>query len=423
VLMRLAKELGTIPMTDAFGAQHRVWHDMKQTPLESPMLTEVVVVDPVHPEDADLWPAVELLRAGKLVAFPTETVYGLGANALDPEAVRAIFTAKGRPADNPLIIHIAHPQDLTLLAVQIPPCATPLIDRFMPGPLTLVLQRSPIVSDAVTAGLDTVAVRIPEHPVARRLIELAGIPIAAPSANRSGRPSPTTAAHVLEDLAGLIPMIVDGGTCDFGLESTVLDITGPIPVILRPGAVSAEDIIATIGPIQNFDSLGSAASISAPRSPGMKYRHYAPKTPLQIAEGKDQKSRSQQVVNLVREAIHNGLTPALFIANETAGLVAENLPTGYRKIDLNLAEPNQFACGTLDEQPRPVLIISYGPSGQARLASNQLFAALRLLDDCASDLIIAESMDVVGIGAAYVNRLRKAAGGGEPLAEIARAKA
>jgi len=412
--------------------------------------TRVLMVDPVSPQDRDLQPAADLLRKGQVVAFPTETVYGLGANALDPEAVQAIFTAKGRPADNPLIIHIADRADLPRLVSQITRPAEVLIERFMPGPLTLVLPRSPIVPDIVTAGLDTVAVRIPVHPVARRLIELAGVPVAAPSANRSGRPSPTTAAHVLEDMEGIIPLIVDGGACDFGLESTVVDVTGVVPVILRPGAVSAEEIMAVVGPVRmadqaqaeavaragapmdqkNFPDSESGQDMTqtdetereqpvsaAPRSPGMKYRHYAPQTPVLIAEGPDPVSISRQLVTLVRQTLSAGRTPAVYASKESVDLLAVSLPSDCRLMRL---ESGEQQAGSLDDaalQDKPskrcILAIAHGSRGQSRTAASGLFAALRRLDACRADVIIAESVEATGIGAAYVNRLRKAAAGGD----------
>ncbi len=205
---------------------------------EHPYQTKIISIDPQNIDDRLLMPAAEALRRGELVAFPTETVYGLGANALDATAVNRIYAAKGRPADNPLIVHLADLAGLPELVGQITPLAQKLFAAFSPGPLTLILPRSSRIPDQVTAGLDTVAIRLPSHPVARRLIELAGVPVAAPSANRSGRPSPTRAWHVREDLDGLIPYIIDGGDCRFGLESTVVDATGRIPAILLPGSIS-----------------------------------------------------------------------------------------------------------------------------------------------------------------------------------------
>lgn len=422
------------------------------TELPAGLRTRVLVVDPVSPLDRDLQPAADLLRSGQVVAFPTETVYGLGANALDPDAVQAIFTAKGRPADNPLIVHVADRADLPRLVSQIAGPAAALVDRFMPGPLTLVLPRSPIVPDIVTAGLDTVAVRIPEHPVARRLIELAGVPVAAPSANRSGRPSPTTAAHVLEDMDGIIPLVVDGGACDFGLESTVVDVTGPVPVILRPGAVSAEEIMAVVGPIRMADSAQAEAvaragikrgqaglvdsesgpsagqpaisektlpAAAAPRSPGMKYRHYAPRTPVMIAEGPDPVSISRQLVSLVLQTLAAGRTPAVYASKETVDLLAASLKPDCRLTVLDASDtlsgrPKKEAL-TNQASTRLIQAIAHGTRGQSRTAASGLFAALRRLDACQADVIIAEGAEATGIGAAYVNRLRKAAvGGSEP---------
>ena len=244
-------------------------------------ITTIIHVDPVHPKDSLLQPAALILRQGGLVAFPTETVYGLGANALNPEAVARIFCVKGRPGDNPLIVHISGIDGLSPLVSRIPPLANKLFQAFSPGPLTLILPKSSRVPDLVTAGLDTVAIRIPAHPVARRLIELAGVPIAAPSANRSGRPSPTQAWHVAADLDGQIPLIIEAGSSQFGLESTVLDVTGDIPVILRPGAITASQIREIAGDVTE-ESRAFASGAGAPRSPGMKYRHYAPRAQVII---------------------------------------------------------------------------------------------------------------------------------------------
>ena len=416
--------------------------------------TIVVSVDPRHPSDADLLPAAEMLRHGRLVAFPTETVYGLGANALDPAAIRAIFVAKGRPADNPLIVHVASLSELRGVVSRLPDMALPLIARFMPGPLTLVLPRAPHVPDAVTAGLDTVAVRMPEHPVARRLIELAGVPVAAPSANRSGRPSPTTASHVLEDMAGRIPLIVDGGPCDFGVESTVLDVTGPVPVILRPGAVTIEELRTVAGIVWTVEEAATALRhareaarlepVGTPKSPGMKYRHYAPRTPLRVAEGISPEDRSRRLTEMALAAIAAGAHPAVFCSDETAALLQNSLPSDWHIVNVDdtgagdepgrspapAAPPALLAVppaplavppAQSDAPPAPsdshsVCLIAHGPRGQARTAASRLFAALRQLDACGANVIIAESADPVGIGVAYLNRLRKAAGGGlEPL--------
>ena len=238
------------------------------------------------PDDRSLSLAAALIRNGGLVAFPTETVYGLGATALNPAAVRAIFAAKGRPADNPLIVHIHRRGQLDSLCEVSDP-APLLMDAFWPGPLTLLFPRKAAVPDAVTAGLPTVAVRMPSHPVAQAFLAACDLPVAAPSANRSGRPSPTAAAHVLEDLNGTVPLILDGGACDVGLESTVLDLCHGDPCILRPGGVTKEMLEEVLG-----KPVGLAGSILRPLredepalSPGMRYRHYAPKAAVTLVDG------------------------------------------------------------------------------------------------------------------------------------------
>ncbi len=243
------------------------------------MQTRVLAIDPELPDAAAISEAAGLLREGRLVAFPTETVYGLGANALDPEAVRAIFAAKGRPAGNPLIVHVEDPMTAAALAEEWPDVASALADRFWPGPLTLVVRRRDVIPDVVTAGGPTVAIRAPAHPVAGALIAAAGVPIAAPSANRSSHLSPTTAAHVMRGLDGRIDLLLDAGPTPGGIESTVLDVTESTPRILRPGLVTAGAIERVIGPV----SVGPRLQ-GPPRSPGLLERHYAPSTPLEVVE-------------------------------------------------------------------------------------------------------------------------------------------
>jgi L-threonylcarbamoyladenylate synthase len=364
--------------------------------------------------DRQLLPAAQALRAGELVAFPTETVYGLGANALDAAAVARIFAAKGRPADNPLIVHIARPEDLAILASDLPPLARPLLAAFAPGPLTLILPRSPRVPDIVTAGLSTVAVRIPENPIARRLIELAGVPVAAPSANRSGRPSPTRAWHVAEDFDGIIPYIIDGGSCTFGLESTVLDLTSRLPEILRPGAIPAEQIAAVIRASAGdqmashlLSDTGTAAPASArpaaPKAPGMKYRHYAPKARLVLC---DQMTCAERAACLAGQLAAAGC----FRAQENArpalvGLYLCGETLNALRTRLGLTEKD------LPDDAPWVTVYAKDPDPVA--ASHHLFNALRSFDRQGITLILAEGLPARGAGVAYMNRLRKAAGGGE----------
>lgn len=321
--------------------------------------------------------AARVLREGGLVAFPTETVYGLGADALNPRAVASIFAAKGRPADNPLIAHIAREEDLAPLIEGEPsPVARALMRAYWPGPLTLIFPRSRSVPDEVTAGLNTLAVRMPSHPIARALILAAGRPIAAPSANRSGRPSPTTAAHVMQDLDGRVPLILDGGPCEIGLESTVLDVAGPTPRVLRPGGVTPEMIARVAGAVELDGALARPlAPGERPRSPGMKYRHYAPRGSLTIVRGE-------------REAVARAIC-AMYDA--CAGPAAILARPGHRAL--------YGARRAID----------FGAEDTAESAAAALFAALRSLDDEGVEAIFAEAVDERGVGLAVMNRLGRAA--------------
>ncbi|QAY64676.1 threonylcarbamoyl-AMP synthase [Xylanimonas allomyrinae] len=235
---------------------------------------------------ADVASVAAILRDGGIAALPTETVYGLAGNALDPDVVGAIYAAKGRPSDNPLIVHVASAEDLPSVARTVPAAARALADRFWPGPLTIVLPRRDVIPDRVTAGLDTVAVRVPAHEAFRAVLRAAGMPLAAPSANRAGSPSPTTAAHVLHDLDGRIPAVLDGGPCDVGVESTVVDLTRTPPRLLRPGGVSLEQLREVLGEVEVDPAVvGVLAGDAVPGAPGMKYRHYAPTAPVVVLEG------------------------------------------------------------------------------------------------------------------------------------------
>lgn len=337
-------------------------------------------------EDADfpqlLEQAGQALREGALVAFPTETVYGLGANALDAAAVSGIFAAKGRPADNPLIVHISDRASLEMLASDIPDVAERLMARFWPGPLTLVFHRRPAVPDIVTAGLDTVAVRMPVHPIALRLIQLAGVPVAAPSANRSGRPSPTTAAHVMEDMEGRVPLVVDGGACEVGVESTVLDVTARPPMILRPGGVTREMLEQAVGEIAMDPALSGTAA--RPRSPGMKYTHYAPVAPMTLYAGDPE---------AVAAALRQSALELAARGNRVGVLCSQEW---------------------MDSWPSPhagIIPLAAGRRDQPETLASGIFSALRTFDTLGVDVILAEGIRETGIGHAIMNRLRKAAGG------------
>lgn len=338
------------------------------------MLTSLL---PVTPES--LARAGELIRLGELVAFPTETVYGLGADALNPRAVAGIFEAKGRPGDNPLIVHISAVDQLSPLISGDPsPTARRLMDACWPGPMTLIFPKSDVVPAEVTAGLSTVAVRFPVHPAARALIDAARKPIAAPSANRSGRPSPTTARHVLEDMEGRIPLILDGGPCDVGLESTVIDVTGATPRILRPGGVTPERIGEICGSVVVDDAvLRPLKAGERPRSPGMKYRHYAPSGALTIVRGAPD-AVADAIRRMYDAALAGGKRPLILTLDG-------NLPTYGGRRCLSLG-------------------------GDAAAMARAMFAALRDADAMGADALFSEAVPTDGVGLAVMNRLERAAG-------------
>ena len=329
--------------------------------------------------DESLSRAGAIIRSGGLVAFPTETVYGLGANALDADAVKRIFEAKGRPGDNPLIVHISYVDQLPPLITGEPsPGARALMDACWPGPMTLIFPKSPAVPTAVTAGLDTVAVRFPVHPAAQGLIDAARRPIAAPSANRSGRPSPTTAAHMLEDMDGRVPLILDGGACAVGLESTVIDVTGDIPRILRPGGVTPERIAEICGGVTVDDAvLRPLREGERPRSPGMKYRHYAPTGALTIVQG-GADAVAGKICWLYDAALAEGRSPLILALDGHVDAY------GHRRC------------------------LPLGPDAEAMARS--MFARLRDADALGADVIFSEAIAADGVGLAVMNRLERAAG-------------
>ena len=329
--------------------------------------------------------AARIIKQGGTVAFPTETVYGLGADALNPEAVRKIFKAKGRPLDNPLIVHIADIEQLDVIASDVPGSAHDLMDAFWPGPLTLIFKRKDIVPDVTTCGLDTVAVRMPDNPIALGLIKEAGTPIAAPSANISGRPSPTTAEHVIADLSGRIDAVIDGGAVRVGVESTVLDMTPDIPVLLRPGRVSIDEIREYVGEVLIGYTDRPACAGEAVRSPGLKYTHYSPETRLVLVMG-NSSAVVDKISELAREYLDRNLRVGLLVTDETAG--AEEMA----------------GCVSADG------VFLLGSRHDASAIASNLFAGLRYLDMEDVDVIIADgSIGIAGIGAAVLNRLKKAA--------------
>lgn len=348
--------------------------------------TEVRRVDPRRPEEETISRAAAIIRRGGLVAFPTETVYGLGADALNPVAVRRLFAAKGRPSDNPFILHVAswdrarelvdfrHPG-----AAKAGDLARELAGRFWPGPLTLVLPRAPCVPPEVTAGLDTVAIRAPAHPVALALIAAAGVPLAGPSANVSGRPSPTTAAHVLADLGGRIEMILDAGPSGVGVESTVLDLTRDPPVILRPGGVTEEALVRMLGKVREA-SPGEFREGPAP-APGTKYRHYAPRVPLLLCEKLPPGGLPLLLAEGRRWQARGCRVGALVAEEEAAGL------------------PPEWVVSVVGSRARPEQVAA------------RLFGALRQLEEEGVDVILALPFPEEGLGKAIMNRLRKAASG------------
>lgn len=320
----------------------------------------------------DIQIAADLLAGGEVVAFPTETVYGLGGLATSDAAILKIFEAKGRPSDNPLIVHIASKDQLSQVVSQVPENAQKLMDTFWPGPLTIVLPKVFVISSLTTASLETVGVRIPSHPVALALLKEVNAPIAAPSANVSGRPSPTRAEHVMTDLCGKIPAVLDGGACDVGLESTVIDCTGETPVILRPGGVSKEEIEALIGRVM----LSNPDVNDSPKSPGMKYKHYAPKAPFYVVKGG-------------ADALHAAISKAK-TGHKTVGALLPKELLGQYLADVKIS------CGSLHNE---------------KSFAQEFYHSLRKFDENEVDIILFLLLSDMEYDAAFLNRLYKASGG------------
>lgn len=343
------------------------------------MKTDVIKIDKERFEIKELEQAIYILRKGGLVAFPTETVYGLGGNGLDEEAAQKIYAAKGRPSDNPLIIHISDIEALHELSCEIPQAAKQLAEAFWPGPLTMILKKSDKVPFGTTGGLDTVAIRMPGDSIALALIRESGVYIAAPSANTSGRPSPTKAEHVMEDLNGRIDMIIDGGPVGIGLESTIIDLTSDIPTILRPGYITQDMLKSVIGEIDMDHGVLDSLSDIKPKAPGMKYKHYAPKGDITIYEG-NLTDVTDQINKKAKKKESEGIKVGVIATDETI---------------------HSYHYG---------IIKSIGTRKDNRSIARNLFALLREFDDLEIECIYTESFKDAGLGQAIMNRLLKAAG-------------
>lgn len=348
------------------------------------METEIIKIHPgegsvSEEDDRKLRAAGEILKRGGLVAFPTETVYGLGGDALNPTSSEKIYAAKGRPSDNPLIVHIHRFEDMEKITREVPEEARKIADAFWPGPLTMILPKADSVPKETTGGLDSVAVRFPSDRIAQELIKAAGGFVAAPSANTSGRPSPTMAEHVEEDLGDAIEMIIDGGQVGIGLESTIVDFTEDVPVVLRPGYISLEMLKDTLGDVRMDRGLLITDSSVHPKAPGMKYRHYAPKADLSIVEG-PQDEVIACINRLTHEAVENGLKAGIIATDETK---------------------DQYSDG---------LVLSIGSREEEETIAHHLYEVLRDFDEAQVNVIYSEAFYTPRMGQAIMNRLLKAAG-------------
>ena len=353
------------------------------------MKTIIVKIDKDNLKDdfavSQLEKAGEIIRNGGLVAFPTETVYGLGANALDEEAAKKVYEAKGRPSDNPLIVHISNLNMLDDIVTQVPEVAKKLMDAFWPGPMTLIFNKSGLVPKGTTGGLDTVAVRFPNHPIALELIEKSGVSIAAPSANLSGKPSPTMGEHVIDDLDGRIDMIIDGGMEGMGLESTIIDVTSKTPMILRPGFITYEMIKDVIGEVGVDKAILSKPTADfKPKAPGMKYRHYAPEADYSIYRGTAEKV-ADKIIMLANEKADKGFKTGVITVDQHLNLY-------QRKLN------------------KDIMVVSLGNLDKPETIANMLFKTLRDFDKAGTKFIFGEAFSQHNVGWAIMNRLTKAAG-------------
>lgn len=395
----------------------------------------IIIEDRNHIKDEELKEAARILRSGGLVAFPTETVYGLGGNALDEDAARKIYAAKGRPSDNPLIAHVSCVEEVEPLVKEIPEAGRKLMEAFWPGPLTMIFPKSEKVPYGTTGGLDTVAIRMPDDPVANRLIALAGVPVAAPSANTSGRPSPTTADHVWQDMNGRIDMIIDGGPVGIGVESTIVDVSSAVPAVLRPGAITMEMLEEVLGEVSVDPAiLGPLSADVRPKAPGMKYKHYAPKADLTLVEpgtGADRESGAEQVTGAEQKTGAGQVTGAeqktragqktgadrntgaypetgldetqlQAMIRKVRELSREKIEAGY-KVGVICTDESRD-CYTDGE------VRSIGARKSQASVAHNLYALLREFDDLGVDYIFSESFPKDHLGQAIMNRLSKAAG-------------
>lgn len=343
------------------------------------MNTKITVIDEDNIDNGLLKEAGDIIKDGGLVAFPTETVYGLGGDALNPMSSRKIYAAKGRPSDNPLIVHIADIEDMNVIVDHISDNARKLADRFWPGPLTMILPKSDKVPYETTGGLDTVAIRMPVHKTAAAFIRAAGGYVAAPSANLSGKPSPTSAKYVIQDMDGRIDMIIDGGDAGIGLESTIIDLSGEVPCLLRPGYITIEQLRETLGQVEVDRTILDGDCTDRPKAPGMKYKHYAPKGDLTIVEG-DAHAVIETIAHLTDKAVPEGKKVGIIATDETVD-----------KYNANSVK-------------------SIGSRQDEDMIAHRLYTILREFDDEDIEIIYSESFSTSGIGQAIMNRLLKAAG-------------
>lgn len=345
--------------------------------MEEIIKTKIVKMDPENIDYNIIKEAAEIINNGGVVVFPTETVYGIGADALNDDAVDKIFKAKGRPQDNPLIVHINEFDDLYELTEVVPEGAKALADKFWPGPLTMILYKKNVLSDKITAGLNTAAIRLPVNKIALALIKESNKPIAAPSANLSGKPSPTDASHVIEDLMGKVDMIIDGGSTDIGLESTVVDMTSEIPMILRPGGVTREDIISVLGKCEYDPAIIKGSEKLIPKSPGQKYRHYSPRARVILYKGNIED-------------------------------IPEKINEDYEKFQAEGYKVGIMSTTQTEKHYLGKLTILCGDRTKPLTISSNLFKNLRDFDHMGVDIILAEAVDERGLGKAIMNRLGKA---------------